>query len=317
MAQQIKFRLTAAKVGVSAALLALIGGVVERVRSAPSDVQVTPASQTNVLHRAWPMKYSAQASFMGKLENKVIKLQDKWIKLDTALSSVEHKLAREYLKIRDAGTEFLKIKVADVKFLKIADANDKFLKIADANDKFLKIGDAATEYLKIKLADATFLKIRDANAKFLKIKTAQSEFLQGQGGVVSGALTMSDLGSVDQRKLLLQTPDGLIKVSVGASNDFVDVFVQNGTGQTLDAVAEASDQAPGQPGTTSTKSITLSDKTPTSVFEGVTPGTHQLHLQIFPANGFNNAITLTVSLEPERNVNGQVQAVGQMLIGLL
>jgi hypothetical protein len=196
MAEHIKFRLTAAKFGVSAALLALIGGVVERIRSGPSEVRITPASA--------PGHFLKLGGIPGDVKHALIKLEDKWIKLDTALTKVVHKLSTDYLKIDKANTEFLKINKANA------------------------------EYLKIHKAEAEFLKIRSADAQFLKIRSAQNEFVQGRGGVVSSAAQLSTTAKTPTQ--LLKSPDGSLAVAVIANSDQVVVQIDNTTGALLPAV---------------------------------------------------------------------------------
>lgn len=125
MAEYFKFRLTAAKIGVSMAFFALLAGLAEKVKSSPS---VTAEPAASFLAQT-PAEGSAQAASLkvslGSLEHK----------LSTAYYTT-HKINQTFLKIKSANTEFLKIKSANTSFLKIDDANANFLKIDAANSEF-------------------------------------------------------------------------------------------------------------------------------------------------------------------------------------
>lgn len=203
MAEKVKFRLTAAKVGVSAALLALIGGVVETFRPGRPEVHITPASA--------PGKFLKLGGISGNVRTALIKLEDKWIKLDTTVLNVVDKLAADYLKINKANTEFLKIQKA------------------------------TSEFLKIQKADSEFLKIQKADAEFLKVQAARNEFVQGRGGVVSAATPALADGSVTK---LLTSPDGSLVVTLTTNSDMIEIQIDNTTGLLLPAVQEVDDQGP-------------------------------------------------------------------------
>jgi hypothetical protein len=294
MAEKIKFRLTAAKVSVSVALLALAGGALERFRSGPSEVHITPASSPNFLKLG---------GITGNVKTALIKLEDKWIKLDTALAGVVHKMATEYLKIDKANTEFLKVQKAYATFLKTDKANAEFLKIQKAN----------AEFLKIQKANAEFLKIQKANAEFLKIQAAQNEFIQGQGGVVSAATPVTADGSVTK---LFSSPDGSLTVSLLGSSpgaDFLTVRIDNNTGALLPAVLTADGLPGSNQGSPQTVSQDLKQGENLIQLIGFS-SPHQLRLQTFGDGSSNTAITLTLSTEGTGNT---IHAVGQMLLGNL
>jgi hypothetical protein len=290
MAEKIKFRLTAARVGVSAALLALIGGVVDRLPSGPSDVRITRASA--------PGKFLKLGGIQGNVKSALLKLEDKWIKIDGALNTVIHKLDVKYLKITQANSEFLKLHSADVKFHKIGLAEAKLLKIDAAN----------AEFLKIKAAGAEFLKIKSAGTEFLKIDAARRQFEQGQGSVVSGATTVQLNGS----GALLQSPDGLITVSVQPTPDFVNVVIHNSSSAPLGYVAEQDYENPNAQ-TNATTSGRLSAGKDTTVLSAAVGGPLQLHLQTFPSGKIPSVLTLTVSVE--QTSGNEFEAVGQLLSG--
>jgi hypothetical protein len=136
VAQQIKFRLTAAKVGVSMALVALVGGVVEKLRPAPSQLQVTRASAPGRFLKAQASPQKIQSE-LQKVDQKIVSLDSKWLKLTSALKSTDQKM----------------IKLWDT-------AQKTFLKLDQANSEFLKIGSAAKVYLKQSTAKNEFVQGR-------------------------------------------------------------------------------------------------------------------------------------------------------------
>ena len=144
MAEYIKLRLTAAKVGVSMAFIALLGGLAERARANPSSAE-SPASAHFLTDTSSLPGGGASSLVVRKLDSALARLEHK---LSTSFETT-HKLNHTFLKIKSANTEFLKIRSANTSFLKIDDANANFLKIDDANASFLKIDDANNEFLKI------------------------------------------------------------------------------------------------------------------------------------------------------------------------
>lgn len=283
MAEKIKFRLTAAKVSVSVALLALVGGVVEKFRSGPSEVHITPASSPNFLKLG---------GISGNVKTALIKLEHKWISLDTALSDVVHKMTVDYQKVHKANIQFT---------YKIQKLDAQLQKVQQLDTTFLKTDKASAEYLRIQKADAEFLKIQKADAEFLKIQAARNEFIQGRGGVVTASTLLVD-GSV---RTLLTSPDGSLVIQVKNQDRTLSVLIDNTTGalipavQTLDGATVSADLAPGQ-----NKPITVGDATVA----------HSLQLQTF-GDGSKQAMTLVLSIDA---FNGNASpVVGQMLIGNL
>lgn len=177
MADYIKFRLTAARVGVSMALMALIAGIAEKVQASSPEVHATPAS----------LNFSKITS--SNLVPAVQSVNKKVIKLNTALLKVENGLARNYLKIRSANASFLKVTDANANFLKITDATAQFLKISDANLKFLKMDGTA------------------ANSALLG-NLRPDQFFQGRGNILSSEVTLN----AGQQALM---GDGSVRVLVG------------------------------------------------------------------------------------------------------
>lgn len=197
MAEYIRFRLTAAKAGVTMAFMALVAGIVEARQSDPAQVRATPASKSFLnLHGT---SGNTRASF--------IKLEQKYQKLDSALVKMQHKLG-SYLKIRNANAQFLKISAANAKFLKLADANAKFLKIDDANAKFLKIDGTAADAQKVG-------------------GIGPDQLIQGRGQVLSNALIAT---SANQALL----GDGSVRVLIAlVSGRTPTVTLENDTSSAL------------------------------------------------------------------------------------
>ena len=126
MADYVKFRLAAAKTGVSMALLAVVGGAVERAEANPTAV---PARAGGLF-----LKLSG---IPGDVKTALFKLEDKWIKMNSSLTNFEHKVTRNYY---DKAT-------TNKTFLKVRDANATYLKIRDAN--FLNVGGTAANSQKL------------------------------------------------------------------------------------------------------------------------------------------------------------------------
>lgn len=136
MAEYIKFRLAAAKVGVSMALLALISGVAERAKAASPHATASPASAQGFL------KIKGLSSAIGsdflKIEQKIYKLNSSLSGFESKLLKFEKVLSNNYYSAQKADRTFLKIDKANAEFLKITDANAQFLKITDANNRFVQ-----------------------------------------------------------------------------------------------------------------------------------------------------------------------------------
>jgi hypothetical protein len=304
MAEYIKFRLTAAKVGVSMAFLALLGGLADKSKA---------ASQSAGAHVLRQISLPTG----GGLDRIVIQ------KLDTALLKIENKLASAYFTAQKIDSTFLKIKSADSSFLKIKSANTDFLKIDDANSNFLKIDDANTDFLKIDNANSEFLKIDSANSEFLKIDDANTQFLkatgtaansselgglapdafvQGKGTVVSGFASVTAANNVDKQVPLIASPDGAIAVLVFIDSGTVTLAVQNKTTSDLPAVQDTN-------GTPQTHTLIHGESTPFVISQGASEST----IQIFPAGSSTDVITLTVGVDPVAGAATGV--VAQMLVG--
>lgn len=279
MARYIKFRLTAAKVGVSMALAALIAGITEKVQSNPTINATEAASRV-----AAPAAHQAAGiTFFGKHIGGLSS------SLKTALLTVEQKdkgFSKQIKQLQKAVSN-----VYDKPYV-----NANFLKIDKANQAYLKIDDASQQYLK---HDGT------AANSFLLGNLPASSFFQGHGNVVSGALTVNGDGNSRQ---LVSSPDGAVSVLIALNQPGANgpvVTIQNNTGQLLPAVQDLNGR---------TTSLNLQPG-PNQVPVGT--GANQLHLQTFPGSGggFNSIIAVLVSLEPNPNDQNQLLASGQMLDG--
>jgi hypothetical protein len=281
MADYVTLRLRAAKVGVSMALLALVAGVAERVgaQQATEAVTVTPASSQHFLKLD---------GLSGGVRTALIKLEDKWLKLDSALLKLQQKLDRSYLDANRINAGFLKLTDANQQFLKITDANAEFLKLTAANADFLKIGDANAEFLKI---DGTA-----ANAQKLDGISADG-LIQGKGQVLSNAIT-NPAGDT----LLLG--DGSVRILVGLAPGVQGapqpyIKLANDTSSSLNFTVIG--------GTSPSSTIPAGSQTT------VTTSQPQVDIQIFSAGGGGGAGKIwTATLSQTGN-----EFVGQLLIGLL
>lgn len=178
MAERIKFRVTAARVGVSMALMALIAGIAEKVQASGNEVHAKPAAQFLKLN-----------GFSGATQAVFLKMEKKLLKLDTAFLKLQHKVNTAFYDKRKIDTTFLKITDASAQFLKITDASAQFLKITDANGRFLKLGDTA------------------ANSALLG-NLRPDQFFQGRGNILT-----NELPAVQGQQTLLG--DGSVKILIG------------------------------------------------------------------------------------------------------
>jgi hypothetical protein len=285
MAEFIKFRLTAAKAGVTMALMALIAGLAENAHAAKTD--------------------DGSAHFLREISIPTCGGIDRMViqKLDGALASLEHKLAtsfetthklnQTFLKIKSANTEFLKIKSADTSFLKIDSASAQFLKIDSANDQFLKIDSANDQFLKIDGVAADSSELGGL---------ASDAFVQGKGDVVSNFVPLTAANNVDNQAPLVSSPDGLIGVTVFDDSGTVTLVVKNNGSTDLPAVQDTDGQ-------TTSRVFTAGEFSPLPI----SSTTAQTTLQILPAGSSADVITLTVSIDVTAGASTGV--VAQMLVG--
>jgi hypothetical protein len=104
MAEHIKLRLAAAKIGVAMAFFGLLAGLAEKARA------VTPQRPAANFLRELSIP-------TGGVDTTVIH------KLDSALATLEHKLSTSFTTTHKLNQTFLKIKSANTEFLKIKSAN--------------------------------------------------------------------------------------------------------------------------------------------------------------------------------------------------
>jgi hypothetical protein len=201
MAEHIKLTRTAAKAGVSMALLVVAAAVAGNAMG--EGARARPAAQVLKGGSALKLRVNGLSP-----------------ELKRDLQSIETDFDFVSRLMEEEGIFY---------YFKHGGAGHRLLSIGDANATFLKIGDANAKFLPIAGANATFLKIGDANAKFLPISDANARFLQG----VSGAAT---LGRSAQQGLL-SIPE--FEVDVATNGDgFPSVTINNGTGVALSAVQD-------------------------------------------------------------------------------
>ncbi len=278
MAEYIKLRLTAAKVGVSMAFFALLAGLAEKAHATPS--ASTPPPSANFL---------TDASSPGRLDRAVVKI-------DTALAKLEHRLATRFETTHKLNQTFLKIKSANTSFLKIDDANANFMKIETANANFLKIDDANANFLKIDDANSEFLKVHAtaANSSELGGLTPDS-FLQGHGNVLTNQVVAPASGTA----LLLS--DGSVTVNVATP--------AGGGAQVTLANATSSPLSYTQSGGAGATIIAGGQSRPISV----STDNDQVEIQVLDPTAASHVWTITVSVVPTGATGHEF--AGQMLIG--
>jgi hypothetical protein len=117
MAEYVRFRMAAARVGASMALLALVAGVADKARAASHP----PGAQTAVA------KFLKLGGLTKTISYDFNKLEKKLITLDTAFAKIEKKLTTAYYTKAQSNKVYLKIRDANAKFLKVdataADSN--------------------------------------------------------------------------------------------------------------------------------------------------------------------------------------------------
>ena len=270
MAEYIRFRLTSAKLGVTMALAALIGGVADRAQ-AQSAAPGKPA----------PL-FVKLTGITGPVRTVLAKIEQKCITLGNEIGSLEKKVRTDYYTKDQIGKVYLKDATANAEFLKIRDATTEFVKKADALAEFVIKGETV------------------ANSNELGGLPAQ-DFVQGQGGVVTGAVTFAPGSSGPQT--LLQGPGtngAIIVVCKPHAGGGIDVNIHNANPSALPAVQDVNGQMNSTP-------IPSGGSTLVTI-----AGTEQIHIQTFPVSGFNQVLTLTIS--GEANAGG-ISIVGQMVSG--
>jgi hypothetical protein len=281
MADYVRYRIATAKLGVTMALMGLLGGLASKAGA-------NPAPQA---HKAAAVDFFLKLDgISGNLAKQFVKLE---LKIDALIASdhkltksfySKHKIDNTFLKIDKASTEYLKIDMASAEFLKLDSANANFLKITDANTNFLKINDANTRFLKI---DATATDSSKLGGM------TPDKFFQGHGNVTTGEKTISDAVSTPTQMM----GDGSVRILIGLLNALVpQVTLQNDSAESLNFTTNDPQQAPGtiKPGGGQSTALNVRGS--------------QLDVQIFSATG--KVWTLTVSSVPDG-------AGGHMFVGQL
>jgi hypothetical protein len=283
MADYVRYRMAAARLGATMALLALLTNLSDRIASAHASGNSPPV---------------AAAGSAGTF-NSLSKLE---LKLETTLSSLEHKLRSDYTTAQKINTTFLKIKSANAAFLKIEDANTNFLKIDDANTNFLKIDDANNEFLKIDDANNEFLKVGSTASNSSELGGLKPDaFVQGAGSVVSNAVQVEPGNNVDNQIKLISSPDGLLTVTAFDDSGSITLALGNSGSTNLPGVKETNGQV-------TSFTLPAGESQPVVLGSGVGQST----IQIFPAGASADVITLTVSID---GAGGPIPVVAQMLVG--
>lgn len=133
MVEYARHRLAAAKVGVSLALLALIGGVAAKKEQRVSFEEV--ASQDLPRNSVGTKHVKDDALLYKDLKQGQVYSV---LTVDELFQKAYETDAATYLKISDAEVGYVKWDEANNTFLKVADADMKYLKIDDANATFLR-----------------------------------------------------------------------------------------------------------------------------------------------------------------------------------
>ncbi len=182
-----------------------------------------------------------------------------------------------------------------------------YMKDATANAEFLKIKDATTEFVEDRRCPGgvRIKKARPRPTPTSSVGSTAQDFVQGTGGVAPAPLTFAPGSSCPQT--LLQGPgtNGAIIVvctphAVAAASTFRSSTTR--TPSALPAVQDLNGQM------NSPDPIPRGGSTLMTI-----SGPKQIRLQTFPASGFDQVLTLTLSAEPA--ADGGFMVVGQMLNG--
>ncbi len=281
MTEYMKFRLTAAKAGVTLALMGLIAGIAERAQASPQragSASVASFLKLHGLSRAISGNFLKIEQKLQKINSAIVSIDDKWVKLENTLS-------KTFYNAQKADTTFLKITDASAQFLKITDASAQFLKITDANAKFLTLTGTAADASKLGGIPA-------------------SGFLQGSGSVVSGAL--SGLGQTPQQ--LLSLPGGIIIVSIANTPGAGSIVtIHNGTPSTLAGAVDMGDGSASKP-------VTLTPNGDTLLPAVQNINSAEIRLQIFPGGSLTSVVSILIGLTPNPSTNVP-EAVAQAFTG--
>src|SRR6516164_8844983 len=188
MADYIKLRMSAAKAGVTLALLALLGGLAERSRAESPPT----ASQSS-------LNFLKLTGISSAISGNLVKLEKKIVKIDTSLAKIERSLPQTYLKIKSANTDFLKIRSANASFLKIDDASAQYLKIEGTAQNANELGGLTS-----------------------------TQFVHGTGAIGTGAVTFAQGAFSEQTLLQFPGTNGaIIVVCVPTPGAGLSIVVRN------------------------------------------------------------------------------------------
>jgi hypothetical protein len=281
MAEYIKFRLTAAKAGVTMAFLALLGGIAE---AKPWGGRPARARQSSGASDKWTPVLSLNG-ITGNLRTSLIQVekdlsslyQKDHRQISAAVSNLYHKVTDNFYDKHAVNARFLPIKTADAQFLMLKDSG-LFL------DK-----------------DGTA-----ANSAQLGGKTADA-FIQGTGGITTGGANVSVNPGPPQFTPLLSSADASLSVGVELTGNGSFVQITNNSAASIDWVS--SQPAPNNFGTIKgddASTISLAD-----------PGdAAQITIQFLPAVQ-TQAFTLVLSTESTDVIGAPASQrfVGQMING--
>ena len=205
MADYVKGRFHAARVGVTMAILGLLAGLgIKNEQQAPTTTIIADPAAAQALAK----------SSVGSVQIKDHSLLFKDLKIHQVPSY------KDYSKFtRAVNDKWLKLDTANV--VHKADVYDK----ASSDATFLKIDSANAGFLKIDSANNTFLKLDGTAQNALKIDgLAKDQLIQGHGQVITGSTV---LGNTDSDVFILI---GLLRASAktaAAGGNAADVTLTN------------------------------------------------------------------------------------------
>jgi hypothetical protein len=220
MAEYMRFRLRAAKAGVTMAFLALLGGLAER---ASADHQGTRARAASS-----PANWQPKLSLSGITGN-----------LRTTLFKIEKDLVSIYQKDQ----KDLTLQIEGLSGRLTSDFYDKHA----ANSTFLTQEDAGLLYLR-NTGTAT-------NAKLLGGLSADA-FVQGTGGIATGGVTATLAGGLIG---LLHSADNTLSVSVEIGGNGPEAEITNNSSTAIDWVSSTQASGTIDPNSKTTVQIAAPD----------------------------------------------------------
>jgi len=262
MAGHVKRTKSAAKAGVTMALLALLAAVAGNAMG--QGTGATPATQVPIKRSALKLKLKGLSP---QLKHDFTQIQNPVLNFMAVSKLMENEGIFYYFKHTVVGHRLVTADDANAKFLPIADANAKFLPIADANAKFLPIADANAKYVQGVSGAATLS--RSAQQALLSIPGVEVDVstnldgfpsvtinngtgvalpaVQDQGGTDAGitlqagnnSLTVTLQGGIDQLRLQTFPASNFNRVltltlsidfnSAQASSSFAGQLINGGT----------------------------------------------------------------------------------------